>query len=52
MIVTARTGIAKPGHLSDALLFTAGIVENMNSKFGVDFSVNIEVGGDLSLIHI
>ena len=43
MIVTARTGIAKPGLLPDALLFTAGIVENMNTKFGVDFSINIEV---------
>tara|TARA_B000000557_G_C20644245_1_gene387675 strand:- start:111 stop:722 length:612 start_codon:yes stop_codon:yes gene_type:complete len=52
MIVTARTGIAKPGHLSDALLFTAGIVENMNSKFGVDFSVNIEVGGDPNAMHL
>ena len=52
MIVTARTGIAKPGHLSDALLFTAGIVENMNSKFGVDFSINIEVGGDPNAMHL
>ena len=52
MIVTARTGIAKPGLLPDALLFTAGIVENMNSKFGVDFSLNIQVGGDPNAMHL
>ena len=33
-------------------LFTAGIVENMNQKFGVDFSVNIEVGGDPNAMHL
>ena len=52
MIVTARTGIAKPGLLSDAMLFTVGIVESMNTKFGVDFSLNIQVGGDPNAIHL
>jgi len=52
MIVTGRTGIAKPGLLAEALLFTAGIVENMNSKFGVDFSLNIQVGGDPNAMHL
>ena len=41
MIITGRTGIAKPGLLAEATLFTAGIVESMNSKFGVDFSLGI-----------
>ena len=52
MIVTARTGIAKPGLLSDAMLFPVGIVESMNTKFGVDFSLNIQVGGDPNAIHL
>ena len=52
MIVTARKGIAKPGLLADAMLFTVGIVESMNTKFGVDFPLNIQVGGDPNAIHL
>ena len=52
MIITGRTGIAKPGLLAEATLFTAGIVESMNSKFGVDFSLGIDIGGDPNAMHL
>ena len=52
MIITGRTGIAKPGLLAEATLFTAGIVESMNSKFGVDFSLAIDIGGDPNAMHL
>ena len=52
MIITGRTGIAKPGLLAEALMFTSGLVENMNQKFGVDFSVSVDVGGDPNAMHL
>ena len=52
MIITGTTRIPKPGLLAEATLFTAGIVESMNSKFGVDFSLAIDVGGDPNAMHL
>ena len=52
MIVTGRKGIARPGLLADAIGFTTNIVESMNQKFGVDFSVSVEVGGDPNAIYL
>ena len=51
MIVTGRKGIAKPGLLADAIGFITNTVESMNQKFGVDFSVGVEVGGDPNAIY-
>ena len=52
MIVTGRKGM-KPGLLADAIGFITNTVESMNQKFGVDFSVGVEVGGDhLSIWNI
>ena len=52
MIVTGRKGISKPGLLADAIGFIANTVESMNQKFGVDFSVGVEVGGDPNAIYL
>jgi len=52
MIVTGRKGIARPGLLADAIGFITNTVESMNQKFGVDFSVGVEVGGDPNAIYL
>ncbi|MAS57102.1 MAG: hypothetical protein CMA37_00625 [Euryarchaeota archaeon] len=52
MIITGRKGIAKPGLLADAIGFTSNIVQTMNQKFGVDFSVSVEVGGDPNAMYL
>ena len=52
MFVAGRTLTAKSGRMADALSLTGAVMSMLNEKYGTNYSIRVDIGGNPNAIFL